>query len=105
MRRDDPDNKTFFRSTQRVFRMNESWYFSAREGDQGPWGSELDAKRECERFTEEKTGLAHFQEVRELESKQTRVLPKLAALPLSKRDQVQLTPYSSDSVESLAVLS
>src|SRR3954453_22009433 len=35
-RREDREDRTYFRS-ERVFTMNGQWYFSAREGDCGPF--------------------------------------------------------------------
>lgn len=65
MRRDDTSNKTYFRSSERIFRMNELWYFASREGDKGPFLSERKARREVERFVVEQTELADFQHRRE----------------------------------------
>ena len=65
MRRDDTDKKNFFRSPDRVFRMNAAWYFATREGDEGPFASEAQARMESERYAMEKTELAQFQRKRE----------------------------------------
>ena len=67
MRQDDRDTKSFFRSSDRVFHMNGSWYFATREGDEGPYPSEVQAQAEIRRFITEKTELAHFQKAREEE--------------------------------------
>jgi hypothetical protein len=50
--------------------MNGSWYFATREGDQGPFGSDVVAHAEINRFITEKTELAHFQQAREDEQTQ-----------------------------------
>ena len=68
MRSTDTDNKCYFRSSERVFRMNERWYFAAREGDQGPFDTEAVAKQEIARFVMEKQELANFQAQRERNS-------------------------------------
>ena len=64
-RRDDPADKRFFRASERVFRMNEAWFFAAREGDQGPYASEGEALMEMQRYIETRVQLARFQEERE----------------------------------------
>ena len=63
-RREDIENKTYFRS-ERVFGMNGQWYFSAREGDCGPFATPALARRALERFICEKVELAAFQKSRE----------------------------------------
>jgi hypothetical protein len=65
VRQDDSKEKNFFRSPDRVFHMNGAWYFATREGDQGPYPSEVQAQLEIKRFITEKTELAHFQQARE----------------------------------------
>jgi len=65
MRKDDKQDKTYFRSADRVFNLNGRWYFSTREGEQGPFASERQAQFEIARFITEKTDLAHFQRERE----------------------------------------
>ena len=51
MRKDDQDtNKRFFRAGDRVFRMNEQWWFTTREGDRGPYGSQAIATRELQSY-------------------------------------------------------
>ncbi|NKC00903.1 MAG: hypothetical protein GKR90_20735 [Pseudomonadales bacterium] len=50
MRRGDTDpDKVYFRSDSRLFRMNEQWFFSSREGDQGPYSTEIEAQGELTR--------------------------------------------------------
>jgi len=65
MRQDDQQKKTFFRSTDRVFNLNGRWYFSTREGEQGPFATEQKAQYEIARFITEKSDLALFQNHRE----------------------------------------
>ena len=65
MRRDDNAQKTYFRSSERVFRMNELWYFASREGDRGPFVSERQAQDEMAQFVLEQTELSDFQQSRE----------------------------------------
>jgi hypothetical protein len=65
MRREDEQEKTYFRSTDRVFNLNGGWYFSTREGEVGPFATEQQAQFEIARFITEKTDLALFQNHRE----------------------------------------
>ena len=60
MRHDDLQEKAYFRSSERLFRVNSAWYFSAREGDQGPFDSEETAARELQRYIEEQVSLHKF---------------------------------------------
>lgn len=64
MRHDDSKDGTYFRSSERIFRMNEHWYFAAREGDQGPYSSEQSARKQAAQFIAERTQLAKFQSKR-----------------------------------------
>ena len=57
MRHDDLQERPYFRSSERLFRVNSAWYFSAREGDQGPFDSEERAARELQRYIEEQVSL------------------------------------------------
>jgi hypothetical protein len=52
MRKNDPNDlkKRFFRSNDRIFQINGQWYFSAREGDIGPFRSRDQAKREARAY-------------------------------------------------------
>jgi len=46
MRKHDPEQKTFFRSEERIFQVNGAWWFSIREGESGPYPSR-DAARDA----------------------------------------------------------
>ncbi len=52
MRKTDPKHqkKRFFRAHDRFFQINGQWYFSAREGDIGPFRSRSEAEREAEAY-------------------------------------------------------
>lgn len=52
MRKNDPDDlkKQFFRTMDRFFQANGQWYFSAREGDIGPFRSRQQALREAQAY-------------------------------------------------------
>ena len=64
-RHDDTDkDKRYFRAPERLFVINDDWYFAAREGDQGPYGSEADAQVELSRFVAAQTELGGFQQSR-----------------------------------------
>ena len=57
-RADDPDQgKRYFRSSDRVFRQADGWYYSLREGDRGPYATEQEARGELERFIQEQKDL------------------------------------------------
>jgi hypothetical protein len=49
MRKNDPDElkRKFFRSNDRFFHANGQWFFSAREGDIGPFRTRDQARREA----------------------------------------------------------
>ena len=64
-RKGEPGDKRYFRASERVFRMNEAWFFAAREGDQGPYPSEPEALVEMQRYIETQTQLKGFQNERE----------------------------------------
>jgi hypothetical protein len=63
MRHTDPENTTrsYFRSQTRLFMMNGSWYFSTREGDNGPFGSRQQAVDEVARYIKGRRDLERFQ--------------------------------------------
>ena len=63
MRRTDPENSTrsYFRSKTRLFLMNGRWYFSTREGDNGPFDGREEALREITRYVKGRTDLERFQ--------------------------------------------
>ncbi len=63
MRQDDKKERTYFRS-ERLVSMNGQWYFSTREGEQGPFASKGAAQRALARFINEKVELEGFQRSR-----------------------------------------
>ena len=63
MRRNDRDQKTYFRS-QRIFCTNGQWYFATREAEHGPFGSRSRAEAALCRFVIEKVELDGFQQSR-----------------------------------------
>lgn len=95
MRKGDAKEKCYFRSSERVFRMNESWYFAAREGDQGPFRSEQEAVAEVKRFLNDKVELAKFQHDRETAEAQDKVAAvalELELVPLDQRPRLRAIP-------------
>jgi hypothetical protein len=62
-RKDDQGNRTYFRS-DRIFFMNDKWYFSTREGDKGPFATREHAERMLARFISESVELSKFQRSR-----------------------------------------
>lgn len=57
MRKSDvSEQKSFFRSVDRFFQVNGQWYFSAREGDIGPFRSRDQALSEATAYIKAKQG-------------------------------------------------
>ncbi len=54
MRKNDVDNKTYFRSADRLVNLNGSWSFLTRDGECGPFFREEDAKIALKRFVIDK---------------------------------------------------
>lgn len=50
---DPAPGKRYFRSDDRVFRQSDGWYYSAREGDLGPYRDEAAARAAITRFVRE----------------------------------------------------
>ena len=73
MRRTDPTdtNKWYFRTQERVFSMNGQWYFTAREGDIGPFRTREVALAEVARYVREREDLDSFQKARQSHASQT----------------------------------
>jgi hypothetical protein len=69
-RKDDKSTRTYFRS-DRIFFMNGKWYFSSREGEQGPFASREYAEKMLARFITEKVELLKFQRSRATPEKLT----------------------------------
>lgn len=67
MRRTDRNDGSgrYFRSGDRVFSVSGRWFFSAREGEQGPFPSREAAVKEASRYVHEQVALARFQNARE----------------------------------------
>ena len=65
-RRGDAGNKVFYRSDTRILRLNDQYFFASREGDQGPFNSEIEAHRELQRHIAAHNELQNFQLKREL---------------------------------------
>ena len=53
MRNSDEDDLTFFRSRDRVFCQNGSWFFQTREDDHGPFPTREAAELELKRYVGE----------------------------------------------------
>jgi hypothetical protein len=69
-RKDDKGDRTYFRS-DRIFFMNGKWYFSSREGEQGPFASREHAEKLLSRYITEKVELLKFQRSRTAPAKLT----------------------------------
>ena len=90
MRRTDPEDtsKRYFRTAERVFSMNGQWYFTAREGDFGPFRTREGALREGARYVRERLDLDSFQKARQSRPDRT---DDLALEILPKDDEPDLT--------------
>jgi hypothetical protein len=53
------DKVRFFRTSDRLFRMNGEWFFASREGDLGPYQTRDCAEREAELYVERAIALGH----------------------------------------------
>ena len=51
-RKTDASPRRYFRSSDRIFRVNQPWYFSSREGERGPFKSQEHAQTELTRYIE-----------------------------------------------------
>ena len=58
---DNPDTR-FFRMPERLFRVNDEWWFSTREQDQGPFPNKEQAQVALDRYA---TTMQHMKEVQE----------------------------------------
>ena len=63
MRKTDSDAKTFFRSADRVFQVDDSWWFGTREGDHGPFKSRKAAQDALAQFVLDVRGDIELNEV------------------------------------------
>ncbi len=87
MRRTDPKDskKRYFRAGDRIVNLNSAWYFTAREGDVGPYPTRSAAEREVQRFLLERQQLSKFQRSRQEGGKQgSKQVPKRAAVQAPK---------------------
>ena len=87
-RTDSEDTKRYFRTQERVICMNGQWYFTAREGDIGPFRTRDAAIREIARYVRERQELDSFQKAR---SGRPRQNVDLALEILPKEDKPNLT--------------
>lgn len=90
MRRTDPENtnKRYFRTQERLFSMNGQWYFTAREGDIGPFRTREIALKEIARYVREREDLDDFQKARQSRSGQ---LGELTLAIVPKEEESDLT--------------
>ena len=63
MRKSDTKERTYFRSEDRIFRANDSWWFATREGDRGPHQSRKDAQYWLAQFIVGARGDVEFSEI------------------------------------------
>lgn len=72
MRKTDSKERTYFRSEDRIFRANDSWWFATREGDQGPHESRRDAQYWLAQFIVGARGAVDMNEISVLEKDESK---------------------------------
>ncbi len=92
MRRTDPENsnRSFFRAQDRVFTQNGQWFFTAREGDIGPFNSRETAIKEVTRYVQERSDLERFQRARERRIQRQPGGLSLSILPKGEESDITL---------------
>jgi hypothetical protein len=63
MRKTDTHEKTYFRCDDRIFQVNDSWWFGSREEDHGPFRSRNDAHDALAQFVLDIRGKIELNEV------------------------------------------
>lgn len=76
MRKSDPSDltKSFFRTNDRFFQVNGQWFFSAREGDIGPFRTRDQARREAEAYVQARNA-DHPRDPRRVGASEPTVIP------------------------------
>ena len=69
MRKTDTEEKTYFRSGERIFQANGVWWFGTREGDHGPFDSREAAQDALVQFVLDVRGNIELNEVSILDRK------------------------------------
>ncbi len=95
-RRDDVEDKTYFRS-DRLFCSNGQWFFTTREGAQGPYRNRDQAELELRRFISEKVDLKEFQESREAEIKDMDRLTLIEDRVDEDGESIEVRKFSNDA--------
>jgi len=92
MRRTDPENSTrsYFRAQDRVFTQNGQWFFTAREGEVGPFNTRDTAIKEVCRYVQERRDLERFQRARERQTHQHQNGLSLSILPKGEESDLTL---------------
>ena len=63
MRKSDGKEKTHFRAKDRVFQINDDWWFATRDGDRGPFASKQLAAEELANYVKEVRGDIDLNEI------------------------------------------
>ena len=86
----EDDDRPHFRSRERLFTLNGQWYFSAREGDCGPYHSRKQALFEVDLYICERSTFADMHnEKNKLRSRSVLAsvpVVELSLLPLDERE-------------------
>ena len=67
MRKSDAKEKTHFRAKDRVFQINDDWWFATRDGDRGPFASKKVAAEELANYVREVRGDIDLNEIGEFD--------------------------------------
>ena len=71
--KDEKTNVSHFRTTERFFCQNGGWWFSTREGEEGPFDTREDAKAALDRFV----GSVQFSEQWQAEKEERRAAARV----------------------------
>ena len=87
----EDDDRPHFRSRERLFTLNGQWYFSAREGDCGPYHSRKRALIEVDLYICERSMIADMENgKKELRSRSVLASVPVVELSLLPLDQSEL---------------
>ena len=95
-RRDDVEDKTYFRS-DRLFCSNGEWFFVTREAEQGPYRNRDLAEAALQRFIGEKVDLKRFQGTRKAEIIETDRLTTIAKRVDNDGELVEVRRFENDA--------
>ena len=95
-RRDDVEDKTYFRS-DRLFCSNGEWFFVTREEEKGPYRNRDLAEAALQRFIGEKVDLKQFQDARAAGVLETDRLTTIAKRMDNDGELVEVRRFEKDA--------